>query len=342
MRQPRIAYLAPADSKTPNLWIVDPNYVELPKFQITDSPTGIEDYAVSPDGQQIAFTENNATSPETSDIKRIDLETGALEQLTNCQNSVCSRPVWRPDGKMIAYERVENDAQFGNSPPRLWLLDLTTTPATTRPLFQETQILGYQAQWSADGKRLAFVDRSSVAIDIYDLTTDKIVQVNSTAGISGALSPDGKQLIYPDLVADQSGSGAMLNKLRLFTIDTGAFVSLSDDAAPTDDQRAQWSPDGEQVAIARKDGGSTVGGVQVYLLDVATRQIKLLTDDPRYSNLAFWWNPTGTALVLQRFPELDVHLQPDANALPEIWTLDVKSGESSMVASNGFLPRWVP
>ncbi len=32
---------------------------------------------------------------------------GALEQLTNCQNAVCSAPVWRPDGKMIAYERVE-------------------------------------------------------------------------------------------------------------------------------------------------------------------------------------------------------------------------------------------
>src|SRR5262249_39923606 len=224
----------------------------------------------SPDGQQIAFTEDNNTNPKTSDIKLIDLQSGALEQLTNCQNSACSAPVWRPDGKLIAYQRVENDPQFGDSPPRIWLLDLTVTPATTRPLFQETQILGYQAQWSADGSRIAFVDRSSVAIDIYDTKTDKIVQVTSTAGVTGALSPDGKQLIYPDLIADQSGSGAMLNKLRLFTIDTGDFVSLSDDAQPTDDQRAQWSPDGKQIAIARVDGSGKVRGVQVYLLDVAT------------------------------------------------------------------------
>ncbi|MEO8398063.1 MAG: hypothetical protein ABI700_34025, partial [Chloroflexota bacterium] len=193
-----------------------------------------------------------------------------------------------------------------------------------------------------DGNRLAFVDRSSVAIDIYDLKTDKIVQVDSTAGVSGALSPDGTQLIYPDLVADHSGSGAMLNKLRLFTIDTGEFISLSDDAAPTDDQRAQWSPDGKQVAIARKDGGSLVGGLQVVLVDLATNQTKSLTDDPRYSNLAFWWDPTGTQLVIQRFPELDANLQPDADALPEIWTLDVASGEPIKVADNAFLPRWVP
>ncbi len=338
--RPRVAYLAPADSKTPNIWLVDPADVEHPT-QITNSPTGIEDFGVSPDGERIAFTEESADRT-TSDIKLIDLQSGALEQLTNCENAECSSPIWRPDSKMIAYERSENDPQFGNSPPRIWILDLTTRPATTRPLFQETQILGYQAQWSADGNRLAFVDRSSVAIDIYDLKTDKIVQVDSTAGVSGALSPDGAQLIYPDLVADQSGSGAMLNKLRLFTIDTGEFVSLSDDAAPTDDQRAQWSPDGKQVAIARRDGGSLVGGLQVVLVDLATSQIKPLTDDPRYSNLAFWWDPTGTELVIQRFPERDANLQPDANALPEIWTLDVTSGESVMVASNGFLPRWVP
>jgi Tol biopolymer transport system component len=337
---PRVAFLAPADGKSPNVWIVDPADLEHPA-QVTQSPTGIEDFGVSPDGQKIAFTENSADRA-TSDIKLIDLTTGALEQLTNCQNSACSAPVWRPDGKMIVYQRVENDPQFGNSPPRIWLLDLTTHPATTRPLFQETQILGYQAQWSADGNRIAFVNRGSVAIDIYDLTTDKIVQIDSTAGVSGALSPDGKQLIYPDLVADHSGSGAMLNKLRLFTIDTGEFVSLSDDDTQSDDQRAQWSPDGKQVAIARMSGGSGVRGLQVYLMDVATKQTKMLTDDPRYSNLAFWWDPTGTALLIQRFPEVDAQLQTDPNALPEIWTLDVASGESVMVASNGFLPRWVP
>ena len=338
---PRVAYLAPADSKTPNLWIVDPADPTHPT-QITHSPTGIEDFGVSPDGQQIAFTENNNNNPQTSDLKLIDLESGALEQLTNCVNSQCSAPVWRPDGKMIAYQRIEDDPQFGDSPPRIWILDLSSTPATTRPLFQQTQILGYQAQWSADGSRLAFVDRSSVAIDIYDTKTDKLVQVNSTAGITGALSPDGKQLIYPDLVADQSGSGAMLNKLRLFTIDTGDFVSLSDDAAPTDDQRAQWSPDGKQVAIAREDGNSRVGGLQVMLVDLATNKTRALTDDPRYSNLGFWWDPTGAALVLQRFPALDANLQPDSNALPEIWTLDLNSDQPIKVADNGFLPRWVP
>jgi dipeptidyl aminopeptidase/acylaminoacyl peptidase len=137
IRQPRIAYLYPADSKPSNIWLVDPADSEHPT-QITNSPTGIEDFAVSPDGEQIAFTESNDASDTTSDIKRIDLQSGALEQLTNCQAAVCSAPVWRPDSSMIAYERVENDAQFGNSPPRLWLLDLSTTPATTRPLFQET------------------------------------------------------------------------------------------------------------------------------------------------------------------------------------------------------------
>jgi len=335
---PRVAYLYPADGSPQNLWIVDPADSDHPT-QITNSPTGLEDFGISPDGTQVAFTEKNSIT-QTSDIKLIDLQSGALQQLTNCQNALCSAPVWRPDGKTIAYERVENDPQFGNSPPRIWLIDLTTMPATTRLLFQETQLLGYQAQWSADGSRIALVDRGSAAIDIYDLTTDKIVQVASTAGTSGTLSPDGKQLVYPDLVADPT-SGAMLNKMRLFTVDTGAFTTISADDQPVDDQRAVWSPDGKSVAIARQDSRS-VRGIQIVLYNVATNQFKALTTDPRYSNLFFWWDPTGTQLVIQRFPELDQNMQTNPNGRPEIWTIDVASGTQTKLATNGFLPHWVP
>ena len=65
------------------------------------------------------------TATGTADIKLLDLASGAVTQLTHCQTAMCTSPVWRPDGQMIAYERAENDPQFGNSPARIWLLDLT-------------------------------------------------------------------------------------------------------------------------------------------------------------------------------------------------------------------------
>lgn len=337
MRQPRVAYLYPADATPPNIWIADPADPENAQ-QVTNSPTGVEDFGVSPDGTQIAFTENNLVLG-TSDIKLIDLATGGLEQLTNCQNAVCSAPVWRPDGKMIAYQRVENDEEFGTSPPRIWLLDLSTKPATTRPLFQERQILGYDAEWSADGNRIALVNRASASILVYDFTTDKIVSVDSQAGITGALSPDGSTLVYPDLVYDPTG--ITRETLRIFTIDTGEFATVTDPADPVTDHSVEWSPKGGILAVAREDIRLN-DNVQIVLVDTATDETRNVTDDRRYANMFFHWDPTGTALVAQRVPELDANYQPNARIRPEIWTLDVDSGDQTLIVSNGYLPQWVP
>lgn len=337
VRQPRIAYLFPANDSPQNIWIADLANPENPS-QITNSPTGVEDFGVSPDGTQIAFTEVNPTLG-TSDIKLIDLASGGLEQLTNCQNSLCSAPVWRPDGKVIAYQRIENDEQFGSSPPRIWLIDLSSKPATTRPLFQESQILGYDAKWSADGSRIALVNRSTAAILIYDFTTDKIFSVNSQAGLTGALSPDGGKLVYPELVFDPIG--ITRETLRIFTVDTGEFATVTDPADPISDHWVEWSPSGETLAIAREDTTQPYGA-QIVALDIATDETHPITDDPRYANMFFHWDPTGTMLVAQRVPELDANLRPNSNILPEIWTLDLTTDEQKLIVHNAFLPQWVP
>lgn len=333
---PRVAYLYPVDRSVANVWIVDPTDPANPQ-QVTHSPSGVYDFGVSPDGTKIAFSENNLNGGG-SDIKLVDLDTGALEQLTNCQRAACTSPAWRPDGRMIAYARVEDDPQFGNSPPRIWLLDLSSTPATTRPLFQQSQILGYDAQWSADGNRIALVDRGSVAILIYDFRTDQIISIGSQAGVSGTLSPDGTMLAFPDLT--QNPNGGLINKLRLVEVDTGVFQPISSDEDLVNDQRAQWNPDGKRIAIARQDQ-SIARTIQIVLYDTETGETTPVTDDPRYSNLLFWWDPTGTELVIQRFPELDENLQPNAGS-PEIWTIDAATGEGQMLLNNAYLPRWVP
>lgn len=340
--QPRVAYLAPADGIPQNVWLVDANDPATSQ-QVTFSPSGIYDYAISPDGTRMAFAETN-TETGTTDIKVLDLETGALEQVTNCLEASCTTPVWRPDGNTIAYERVEYNTgvgSFASSPRRVWLIDLTTSPATTRPLFSDTQLLGFDPQWSADGMRIAVFDPGTAAILIYTFTDDTISGVPSRAGSSGALSPDGTRLVYPEIPIVEGGSVRPF--LRMVELATGAQTDFGTPTDPYEDSRAVWHPDGVQLAVARRylDERYT-RGYQVVLVNTATGAVEPLTDDPRYANQFFWFDPTGARLLIQRFPELDANMQPNSTGRPEIWALDLATREMMMLASNAFLPRWVP
>lgn len=342
---PRIAYLYPADGFPQNIWVADPLDPQS-AYQLTDSPSGIYDFAVSPDGTQIAFSEN--TTSGTNDIKVIDLETGALTQLTNCVDSACTSPEWRPDGSLIAYARVDfnsalADQGVGASPSRIWLVDPLVSPPVTRPLFNELQILGFGQQWSADGSRIAVFDSATAAILVYNFDDGSIIGVPSRAGSSGALSPEGTRLVYPEVTLIETvGTRTSLRSADLASGEVG-FISTPDD--PVDDQRAAWSPDGRFLAIARRDE-LFARTYQIYLVEMdgitPVGEPRRITDDPRYANNFFRWDPTGTQLVIQRFPELDENMQPNNLGRPEIWTVDVASGELTRIAENGFIPRWIP
>ena len=55
----RLSY--PADDAPHNMWIADPVHPDQAR-QVTNSPTGIDDYSVSPDGTRLAFVEANPTT----------------------------------------------------------------------------------------------------------------------------------------------------------------------------------------------------------------------------------------------------------------------------------------
>ena len=193
-----------------------------------------------------------------------------------------------------------------------------------------------------NGRRMvsiALVDSGSSSILVYDFKLQKTFLVPSQAGSSGSLSPDGTRLVYPDTVFDQNGGAR--TTLHSIVIDTGDTSLISDPNTQDNDQVAEWSPDGRQIAIARQDD-KMAHGAQIALLNLLTNKTSFVTNDPRYSNMTFWWDPTGTELAIYRFPELDADLKPDPLARPEVWTLAVNSGTLLKVATDAFTPQWVP
>ena len=341
VRSPRVAYLYPSDSRPQNIWIADPTDPDSAR-QLTFSTGTIFDFAASPDGTRIAIAEREGDI-YTTNLKLLDLETGEIQPITNCPDSDCTGPVWRPDGRMIAYERVELNSplpQVGVSPPRVWLIDLTTTPPSTRPLFSDSQVLGYGPQWSADGQRIAVYDSSGPGILIYDFAEDDLSFVPSTYGSLGALSPDGTRLVFPEVFA---GDGGFVANLQVADLETDTFKRLTGEDEPVDDDMPLWTLDGSAIVIARRyqDNRYTLGR-QLYLKPMPSGEVTPLLVDERYSHGFYSWDPTGSQLVIQRFPLLNEDGSRNDFGRPEIWTYDVANDRLTQIASNAMLGRWVP
>lgn len=342
VRSARVAYLAPSDGVPQNVWIADPAD-PASAAQITFSSSGVSTYDVSPDGTRLAFAERN-TATGGSDMKLIDLESGVLQQITNCPDSDCDSPVWRPDGGIIAYHRTDFNSgltDVGVGVTRVWLIDLSTTPPSTRPLFPDSQILGYSPIWSADGNRIAVFDNSRGGILVYDFRDGSTAFIATRSGGSDiSISPDGASVVYPNLIIENNMARS---HLQLADLTTNQISDLSSPAEPLDDATTAWSPDGRSLAIARRylDDRFTLGK-QLYLMNVDDRTVRPLVIDERYFSGYFSWDPQGERLVIQRFPQLTEDGQTNNDGRPEIWTYDVQSNTLVLVASNAYLPDWVP
>lgn len=324
-RSPRIAYLAPSSGPF-NISIADPTTGDTE--QITFSETGVDDFAISQDGRYIAYSEDQA---EAREIMLLDLANNSTRALTNCraENAVCSHPVWRPDGTVLAYQRRELNDAMGNV-SRIWLLEFAN--ASTFPLFEQIEVLGADPQWSPDGTRLAFYDINTQGVLIYNFNAaseqTQLQALEFGNGSSGVFSPDSAHLIYPQLTIDTPTRSSM----RIANLDTGGFRSLTSEDDLTEDRFAAWHPDGRRVAVTRKylDERYTQGD-QVYLVDTETGGVQPLIFDENYQHSAMVWE--GDQLALHRYSY--------ASGLPEIWVYDLATQAMTRVVEDGFFPRWL-
>ena len=89
------------------------------------------------------------------------------------------------------------------------------------------------------------------------------------------------------------------------------------------------------------DDITSASGRQLYRVAVATGDAKPLIVDDTYYHGYFEFDPGLTQLVLQRFPQPDGS-PTDSQIVPEIWVYNTENDSLIQVASNAFLPQWVP
>lgn len=345
LQSARVGYLYPAFGGIQNVYMTD---IDNPdnQVQLTDTAYGVFDFNFSPDGRWLAFAEKNGDAVAT--LRLMDIPNRRVIELVDCValNAYCTTPAFSPDGKMLAYQRSESiNGSYGLS--RIWLVDMSNPNYDTIPLIADTQVVGHSPVWSADGNTLAFysADTTQPDILIYDFVSreDDGVQLRfipSTHGSMGTISPNGQEIVFPEIVkrGDQ-----IFSHLRIADLLDKEFASFTDPEGPTDDVFAQWSPNGETVAFARRytDDRWTLGH-QTYLRSTSADEEELVPIDfnERYNTSYFRWNSDGSKLVLQRFPLQNEDGTPNRDARPEVWVYDVETQTATLIISDAFIPQW--
>ena len=346
-RQPiRVAYLYPATGSSQNVWAAEMDN-SAARQQLTFSERGVYDFDISPDGRWLAYGERTAQGVVT--LRLLDIPNGRSTDLVDCVavNAYCTSPVFSPDGSMLAYQRSESaGGTFGLS--RIWLVNMKSAGYETVPLLADSQIVGHSAVWAADGNTIAFysADAREPGILIYDFAprADDDVQLRfipSSHGAMGTISPNGQQIIFPEVVfrGDQ-----LFTHLRIADLLDKEFAAFTDPEGPADDASARISPDGDTVALARRyTDNRWTPGHQLYLRSLSDENAELrsIVYDPRYNTSYFRWNSAGDRLVLQRFPLQTEDGSRDPGATPEVWVYDIAADAAVAIADDAFLPQWV-
>jgi Tol biopolymer transport system component len=353
----RLVYLAgPSD---PNLWIAMASGSSAPR-QLTSEPVGVFDYAVSPDGSQVAYGARRADGGD--DLRLVAVEGASPTNLVACPSEACISPVFSPDGRRLAYERhtlvAGLNGQPSPGPSTVYVRDLTTG-AEQKISEGDTRF----PRWGPDG-RLAYLDTTRQAVVVQDLSTGAVTYVPDSSGSMGTWSPDGQFLVYPEIVVppeptaapvptapgaslgedDNTSSNPFYSYLLRVNIATNEAVNLSGEGA-LEDASPVYSPSGGWLAFGRTSqvNNQWTPGRQLWLMRPDGSRAHPLTGDPLYNHSAFTWSPDGALLAYMRFNTSD----PGAPA--EIWLIDVDAAGSAGTGPagprklvQGYLPEWLP
>ncbi|MBC8087558.1 MAG: PD40 domain-containing protein [Phycisphaerae bacterium] len=147
-----------------------------------------------------------------------------------------------------------------------------------------------------------------------------------------SFSPDGKSIAF----TSQRGGRDILNLMDVRSRDVYKRIDFDLDQVLS----PGWSPDGKTLVFA----GLRNGVSDLYLVDADGTNFKQLTKD-RYGDMQPQWSPDGKTIVFtsDRSPDTDFEILKIGKW--KIQTLDVASGDITLVPNQGGLnvnPQWAP
>ncbi|MGB8214714.1 MAG: sulfite exporter TauE/SafE family protein [Anaerolineales bacterium] len=297
---------------------------------LTSEPSGVDGYAVSPDGKMILYTVIDLNG--NSSMKAISPDGSAARPILNCSQAQCEQPVWYPGSQKVIYERLDYSINSVAPMFSIWWLDLAT--GETKPVFQDQAFPALAPAFSADGQWLSYVSPATNTLQLYNLLKTQAISIpiSNQAFSPEEWSPSGDAILFSDPANSQLNAAMHMKR---YILASGQKVDLGGSAQQAD-YNAAWSPDGQWVAINRDkpDATSTSVGEEIWLVRPDGSQgHTLVVGQDSYSDMN--WSPDSAWLVFSRTIIL-------GNSQPEIWLANIRSGQLTKVLSGGINPALVP
>jgi Tol biopolymer transport system component/DNA-binding winged helix-turn-helix (wHTH) protein len=204
--------------------------------------------SLSPDGKQLAFSWNGGTGPYFSIYVKL---IGTEEPLRlSKQETVDYNPVWSPDGRYIAFCRIQKGETGIYIVPALGgaARKLRDTHWEEREFYEVFWYFG-RLSWSPDGKLLAFSDRTSVSepTSIFLLSLDTLAIRRLTSprlpgDYNPAFSPDAQTLAF------NRGSQGVTS---IYTLAVAGGEEHRLVTGPQYGWGLAWTPDGRDIVFAK-------------------------------------------------------------------------------------------
>jgi TolB protein len=266
---------------------------------------------------QIAFVSSRGGAKE---IWAMDYD-GANQHALTSLHSISLTPRWSPDSSRIAFTCY---ASGGGAPasPQVCMYSMDANRVVSFPRYRGTNSA---PAWSADGSQLVFSSSMGGNPELYSIGSSggglKRLTFSNGASTSPAWNPKTNATIA--FVSDRSG----VPKLYLMNADgtNAQNLDLPDKGYLID---PAWSPNGQLLAFSWRRPSNNY---DIYIMDVATRQIIELTHDMGRNERPSW-APDGRHIVFES----------TRSGTRQIWTMLADGSQPHQLTNSGHneSPNW--
>ncbi len=260
------------------------------------------------------------------DIYTMDADGNNRVRVTNTSSNVINlSPTWSPDGKKIAFARLNNATGREKG------IYTINADGSGQKRLTNSDGLGEDLApvWSPDGQKIAYFTSNN--------NQEQIIVINSSGGELKTLtadsyrsvlpdwSPNGQKIVYAS-TQNIEGNG----RFEIFTMNPDGsgkkrltVNSNSDDLAP------RWSPDGKKIVFTSLRSGKNL----IYVMNADGSNVKKVSDQPGFGPT---WSPDGKMIMFT--------VQQGNNTNTELYVVNLDgSGLTRVTYTENFLedsPDW--